>query len=317
MEASGCSVVAHHPEYPSSERTLIQAGKDNVVRLTAGGTIEGVAVDEQGRPVTAYRLSIEVFLPKADGTDLGPRSRPLQINDEAGAFRLLRMPPGKYVLVASASGQPPGKSDSVDVDLGQTTRNVRIVLPRAATLTGMIRDEETRKPIAGAVVQLDGMAGGGGPNSTPPATTDAQGNYSLTGVPPGPFSVRIEHGSYVGRIVSGLTTRGATSIREDINLKPRGDGGASSELEGIGAMLAPSPGGVMIAGVIDPGPAATAGLKRGDRFVRIDGTPAVEMTVSDAMQRLRGPSGSRVSVTVAREGESNIDVMIVRARIER
>jgi membrane-associated protease RseP (regulator of RpoE activity) len=181
----------------------------------------------------------------------------------------------------------------------------------------MIRDEETRKPIAGAVVQLDGMAGGGGPNSTPPATTDAQGNYSLTGVPPGPFSVRIEHGSYVGRIVSGLTTRGATSIREDINLKPRGDGGASSELEGIGAMLAPSPGGVMIAGVIDPGPAATAGLKRGDRFVRIDGTPAVEMTVSDAMQRLRGPSGSRVSVTVAREGESNIDVMIVRARIER
>jgi C-terminal processing protease CtpA/Prc len=35
------------------------------------------------------------------------------------------------------------------------------------------------------------------------------------------------------------------------------------------------------------------------------------------MQRLRGPSGSRVSVTVARDGESNIDVTIVRARIER
>jgi hypothetical protein len=317
MEASGCSVIAHHPQFPSSDRTRIEAGKDNVVKLGTGGTIEGSVVDEQGRPVASYRLSVEVFLPKTEGAELGSRGRPQQINEEAGAFRLERMPAGKYVLVASASGQPPGKSDSVSVDIGQTTRNVRIVLPRAATLTGTIRDDETRRPIAGAVVQLDAMTGGGGPSVTPPATTDAQGNYSLTGVPPGPFSVRIEHSSYKGRIVSGLTTRGATSIREDINLKPRGDGGASSELEGIGAMLAPSPGGVVIASVIESGPAANAGIKRGDRFVRIDGVSALEMTVSDAIQRLRGPEGSRVSVSVAREGENNFDVTIVRARIER
>ncbi len=317
MEASGCSVIAHHPQFPSSDRVRIEAGKDNVVKLGAGGTIEGVVVDEQGRPVASYRLSVEVFLPKTEGAELGPRGRPQQVNEEAGAFRLERMPAGKYVLVASASGQPPGKSDSVSVDVGQTARNVRIVLPRAATLTGTIRDDETRRPISGAVVQLDAMAGGGGPNANPPSTTDAQGNFSLTGVPPGPFSVRVDHNSYKGRIVSGLTTRGATSIREDINLKPRGDGGASSELEGIGAMLAPSPGGVVIASVIESGPAANAGIKRGDRFVRIDGVSALEMTVSDAIQRLRGPEGSRVSVSVAREGENNFDVTIVRARIER
>lgn len=317
LEASGCSVVAHHSQFPSSERTRIEAGKDNVVRLGAGGTIEGVVVDEQGRPVASYRLSVELFLPKTEGTDLGPRGRPRQVNEDSGSFRLERLPAGKYVLVASASGQPPGKSDSVDVEIGQTTRNVRIVLPRAATLTGTIRDEATRQPIAGAVVQLDGMPGGGGPNANPPATTDEQGNYSLAGVPPGPFSVRVDHSAYTGRIVAGLTTRGASSIREDINLKPRGDGGANSELEGIGAMLAPSPNGVVIASVIESGPAANAGLKRGDRFVRIDGTSALEMTLSDAIQRLRGPEGSRVSVTVAREGEGNIDVTVVRARIER
>lgn len=317
MEASGCSVIAHHPQFPSSDRTRIEAGKDNVVKLGLGGTIEGNVVDEQGRPVASYRLSVEVFLPKSEGAELGPRGRPQQINEEAGAFRLERMPAGKYVLVASASGQPPGKSDSVNVDVGQTTRSVRIVLPRAATLTGTIRDDETRRPIAGAVVQLDAMAGGGGPNANPPATTDAQGIYSLTGVPPGPFSVRIDHASYKGRIVSGLTTRGATSIREDINLKPRGDGGATSELEGIGAMLAPSPGGIVIASVIESGPAANAGIKRGDRFVRIDGVSALEMPVSDAIQRLRGPAGSRVSVSVARDGENNFDVTIVRAHIDR
>lgn len=317
MEASGCSVVAHHPQSPSSERTRIEAGKDNVVRLGAGGTIEGVVVDEQGRPIASYRLSVELFLPKTEGTNLGPRGRPQQVNEDSGSFRLERMPAGKYVLVASAPGQPPGKSDSVDVDAGQTTRNVRIVLPRPATLTGTIRDEETRRPIAGAVVQLDNMPGGGGPNANPPATTDQQGNYSLAGVPPGPFSVRIEHDAYIVRYVSGLTTRGATSIREDINLKPRGDGGTNSELEGIGAALAPSPNGIVIASVIEAGPAANAGLKRGDRFVRIDGTSALEMTLSDAIQRLRGRAGSRVFVTVAREGEGPIDVVIVRARIEQ
>ncbi len=317
LEASGCLVIAHHPEHPSSERTRIETGKPNVVKLGAGGTLEGVVVDEQGRPITSYRLSVEVFLPKVEGAELGPRGRARQVNEDSGSFRLERMPPGKYVLVASAPGQPPGKSDSVEVDTGQTARNVRIVLPRPATLSGTIRDEQSRQPIVGAIVQLDGMAGGGGPNANPPATTDIQGNYTLTGVPPGPFSVRVEHGAYMGRIVSGLTTRGASSVHEDINLKPRGDGGPSSELEGIGAMLGPSANGVTIASVIEGGPAANAGLRRGDRFVRIDGASALEMTLSDVMQRLRGPQGSRVFVTIAREGESNIDVTLVRARIER
>ncbi len=315
MEASGCLVVANHMEFPPSERTLIEAGKANIVKLGAGGTIEGIVVDDQNKPVTSFRISIELFLPKTEGTDLGPRGRPQQMNNDLGSFRLTRMPAGKYVLVASASGQPAGKSESVEVETGQTVRNVRIVLPRPATLTGTIRDEETRRPVAGAVVKLDGIVGGGA-SAGPPATSDEQGNFSLQNVPPGPFSVRVEHNAYTSRIVAGLTTRGSSSIREDINLKPRGDGGAASELEGIGAMLAPSPTGIVIAGVVEGGPAANAGLKRRDRFVRIDGVSALEMPLSDAIQRLRGPSGSRVTVTVDRDGAS-IDLTVVRARIQQ
>ncbi|HRI68982.1 MAG TPA: carboxypeptidase regulatory-like domain-containing protein [Polyangium sp.] len=316
-EAAGCSVVARHPNHPASEPTRIEVGKDNVVRLGAGGTLEGLVVDDQNKPITSYRLTIEVFRPKVEGTELGALGRPRHVNEDTGSFRLERMPAGKYVLAASASGQPPGKSDSVDVDIGQTTRNVRIVLPRAAALSGTIRDDETRRPIAGAVVQLDAVMGGGGSGANLPATTDEQGNYTLQGVPPGPFSVRVDHGSYKSRIVAGLTTHGRSSIHEDINLKPRGDGGSSSELEGIGAMLAPSTSGIMIASVVEGGPAAKANLQRGDRFVRIDGTSALEMTLSDVIQRLRGPEGSRVSVTLAREGEGTIDVTMTRARIER
>lgn len=316
VEASGCQVVAHHAQFPQSERTRIELGKDNIVKLGIGGTLEGVVVDDQNKAVTSYRLSVEVFLPKVEGGELGIRGRPKQINDDSGSFRLERMPAGKYVLVASAPGQPAGKSESVEVDVGQTARNVRIVLPRPATLTGTIRDELSRQPIAGAVVHLDGLAGGGGPNTNAPATSDEQGNYSLLGVPPGPFSVRVEHSAYKSRTVAGLTTRGASSIHEDINLKPRGDGGASNELEGIGATLAPAAGGPTVVNTIEKGPAATAGLKRGDKFVRIDGQSTAELPLNEVIQRLRGPEGSRVSISVVREGENTFDVTVVRARVE-
>jgi len=315
-EASGCQVVAHHPQFPSSERTRVELGKDNIVKLGVGGTLEGVVVDDQNKAVTSYRLSVEVFLPKVEGGEIGIRGRPRQINDESGAFRLDRMPAGKYVLVASAPGQPPGKSESVEVDVGQTARNVRIVLPRPATLSGTIRDEESGQPVAGAIVHLDGLTGGGGPNANAPATTDEQGNYSLLGVPPGPFSVRVEHSAYKSRIVAGLTTRGSASIREDIKLKSRGDGGASNELEGIGATLAPAAGGPTVVSVIETGPAATAGLKRGDKFVRIDGQSTAELPLSEVIQRLRGPQGSRVSISVVRDGGNSFDVTVVRARVE-
>jgi len=315
-EASGCLVIAHHPQHPSSDRVRVEAGKDNIVKLGAGGAIAGVAVDEQGAPLTSYRLTVELFLPKAEGIELGPRGRPIKVDDPAGAFKWERLPPGKYVLGASAQGHPPGKSETVEVEIGQTTRNVRIVVPRGATLSGTVIDAETRKPIEGAIVRLDGMTGGG-PDPIAPATSDASGAYSLVGVPPGPFSVRAEREGYKSRILSGITTKGASSIREDIQLKPRGDGGADSELEGIGAILSPTPQGIVVASLVESGPAAKAGVERGDRILRIDGVAATEMTLSDAIQRLRGPEGSRVSISLAREGSATLEVTVRRERIER
>jgi len=318
-EASGCLVVAHHGRHPSSDRVRVEIGKDNVVKLGAGGAIEGVVVDEQGAPVASYRLTVELFLPNTDGVDIGVRGRPRKVEDAAGAFRMEKLPPGKYVLGASAEGRPPGKSETVEVETGQTVRNVRISLPRTATLSGTVRDEDTRKPIAGATVRLDGMAGGGGFDLATPVTTDADGAFSLVGVPPGPFSVRVERDGYKSRIVPGLTTRGASSIREEFTLRARGDGGSESELEGIGAILVPTPTGIVISSLVENGPGAKAGLRRGDKLLRIDGTSALEMTLPDAIQRLRGPSGSRVTITIQREGgdETTSDMTVTRERIER
>jgi protocatechuate 3,4-dioxygenase beta subunit len=315
-EASGCNAVAHHAEHPSSERVRVDAGKDNVLALGRGGTIEGVVVDDQGSPVPSYRLVVELYRPKTEGLELGTRGRPKTVEDAAGAFRWDRLPEGRYVLVATAESRPPGKSETIEVEAGRAARNVKITLPRSATLAGNVLDETNGRPIAGAIVHLDGMTSGG-PDPIPPATTDERGEFSLVGVPPGPFSVRVDREGFKSRTFSGIRTGGASIVRQEITLRPRGDGGSSSELEGIGAVLAPTPAGIQVAGLVEGGPAAEAGLRRGDRLVRIDGTSAEDMTLPDALQRLRGPEGSRVTITVAREGEGTVEVTVVRSRIER
>ena len=57
---------------------------------------------------------------------------------------------------------------------------------------------------------------------------------------------------------------------------------------------------------IDDTPAYKAGLKSGDRIVKIDGQLTRGITLLDAVKKLRGKSGASVGQTVLREGENEI-----------
>lgn len=315
-EVAGCEATARHPSFFASARTKLSAGTRTTLRLTSGGAIAGIVVDARGAPVASYLLAVESFQPSSDDGSPSPTGRPRSFSDPSGDFLLDKLPAGRYVLTASASGMPPTRSAPVDVEAGSTARGVRITLARGATLSGTIMDADTRRPIAGATVGLD-AATTTGANAISGSTSDKDGAYSLEGVPPGPFSVRAAAEGYRSKIVSGLTTHGAPSIREDILLKPRGEGGGDSELIGIGAVLLPSPRGVVIATTVPDGPAARSGIQRGDRILRIDGIDASSLTVSECVQRLRGPEGSRVSLSLARDGSSDVEVTVVRATIVR
>jgi carboxyl-terminal processing protease len=64
---------------------------------------------------------------------------------------------------------------------------------------------------------------------------------------------------------------------------------------------------------IDDTPAAKAGLKAGDRIVKIDGELTRGITISDAVKKLRGKPNTEVKLTILREGENELkDYPIVR-----
>lgn len=66
---------------------------------------------------------------------------------------------------------------------------------------------------------------------------------------------------------------------------------------------------------IDDTPAFMAGLKSGDRIVKIDGEMTRGITISDAVKKLRGKPGTEVKLTVLREGENELKEVAIQRDI--
>ena len=64
---------------------------------------------------------------------------------------------------------------------------------------------------------------------------------------------------------------------------------------------------------IDGTPADEAGMEAGDFITHVDGESVLGLTLNEAVERMRGPVGSEIIITVVREGEDEpFDVTIIR-----
>ncbi len=89
------------------------------------------------------------------------------------------------------------------------------------------------------------------------------------------------------------------------------------EFEGVGMEVAIKDGILTVVSPLKDSPAEKAGIKANDKVVKIDGVSTEDMSIQDAVYRIRGKAGTTVMLEVAREGESElIKIPIVRAKIK-
>ena len=86
--------------------------------------------------------------------------------------------------------------------------------------------------------------------------------------------------------------------------------------EGIGVEFDIVNDTITIVTPISGGPSEALGILGGDKIVKIDGVSAIGMTREDVPKKLRGPKGTKVTVSISRGGSPNlIDFEITRDKI--
>ena len=85
---------------------------------------------------------------------------------------------------------------------------------------------------------------------------------------------------------------------------------------GLGIEVTMDNGLVKVVSPIDDTPAYKAGLKAGDYITHIDGETVIGLNLNEAVSKLRGKIGTKVKISVRREGQKPFDVTIKREEIK-
>jgi carboxyl-terminal processing protease len=82
---------------------------------------------------------------------------------------------------------------------------------------------------------------------------------------------------------------------------------------GIGIEITVKDNILTVVSPIEDTPAYKAGVKAGDKIIKVEGKSTKDMTLLEAVKKIRGPKGTQVKLTIAREGvQKPLDFSITR-----
>ena len=84
------------------------------------------------------------------------------------------------------------------------------------------------------------------------------------------------------------------------------------EFGGLGIEVTMENGFIKVVSPIDDTPAAKAGVKPGDYITHLDGEPILGLSLNEAVEKMRGPVNTDLTVTIRREDEEPFDLTITR-----
>ncbi|MHC4136826.1 MAG: carboxypeptidase regulatory-like domain-containing protein [Planctomycetota bacterium] len=175
------AVTVDQPDYALHESTVEIRGlapHEHLVRLDAGGVLEGSVLDPDGEGVEGAEVKLR--------SAVRPRTR----SGAGGAFRLESVGVGTAEVIASADGFGPGFfgerlgwDDPVPIHVraGDTVSGIEIVLGHPTFLLGRVIDD-TKQPVEG--VEVHGWISGA-ISFDRSVKSDADGKFRV-----GPFTVR-------------------------------------------------------------------------------------------------------------------------------
>ena len=91
--------------------------------------------------------------------------------------------------------------------------------------------------------------------------------------------------------------------------------GTTGEFGGLGIEVGMEDGFVKVITPIDDTPAQRAGVEPGDLIIRLDDTPVKGLSLTQAVNRMRGKPGSKITLTIVRTGaQKPIKLTLTRDR---
>jgi carboxyl-terminal processing protease len=90
----------------------------------------------------------------------------------------------------------------------------------------------------------------------------------------------------------------------------------SGEFGGLGIEVGVEDNFIKVVSPIDDTPATRAGIEAGDLIVKINGQPTRGQTMTEAVDKMRGKVGEKITLTLVRDGGQPFDVTLARAIIQ-
>jgi hypothetical protein len=298
---------------PGVARRVAPGTRDLRLTLEEGGRLRGCTTDaSSGAPVVS--VTVHLFDVRS-ALRMVPRESRSSI-DPTGCWALDGVAPGPARVIVSAPGYAPSAQQDVEIlepGRGDAVADER--LSAGGRLTGVVVSEATGAPIEGARIALEGQleSASSALPALAEAATDAAGRFAITGLPRR-ASILVAAAGHHARIVGGIeAASGATVGPITVALRSaQPDEEPRVDLAGIGVALAPHGDGFTITAVVADGGAARAGLSRGDVILGVDGQQVTDLGMSGAVEAIRGPEGTIVTLTVRRGGERTETVRVTR-----
>ena len=170
----GCWITAHHARFAGARATRIGDRGEIVVRLGPGGAIEGTAVDERGKPIGLFSVTIASFEPEGDAPGIPTRAGEMS-EHLRGSFRLDDLAPGTYVLRLQAAGKVDTESQPIEVGRNRVVRGERLVMAAAEVDVPREVEPEPAETAEGTETSAAGSTGEPANDPATPASEAVQG----------------------------------------------------------------------------------------------------------------------------------------------